>query len=153
VYGCFFSLDFFSWLFVAADVLTPRTFCHHGRFVAMVVLSPDVLSLWTLCDGRLVAERFVWASNLYCSKRRSQLSADPIPGSSASWYTDSTISGTFFFLLHNVQCWCPRTTSNGQWYAPVLELNDHPEVSVYLPDGTWCHHDGDSDYYCRYIRS
>ncbi len=104
VYGCFFFLDFFSWLFVAADVLTPRTFCHHGRFVAMVVLSPDVLSLWTLCDGRLVAERFVRASNLYCSKRRSQLSADPIPESSASWYTDSTITETFFFLLHNVQC-------------------------------------------------
>jgi hypothetical protein len=32
----------------------------------------------------------------------------------------------------------------------VLELNDHPEVSVYLPDGTWCNNDGDSDYYCRY---
>jgi hypothetical protein len=31
----------------------------------------------------------------------------------------------------------------------VLELNDHPEVSVYLPDGTWCNNDGDSDYYCR----
>ena len=44
-----------------------------------------------------------------------------------------------------------RTTNNGQWYAPVLELNDHQEVSVYLPDGTWCHNDNDSDYYCRYV--
>jgi hypothetical protein len=34
-------------------------FRHHGRFVATDVLSPDVLSLWTFCDGRIVAGRFV----------------------------------------------------------------------------------------------
>jgi len=41
-----------------------------------------------------------------------------------------------------------RMTKNGAWYAPVLELNDL-DTSVYFPDGTWCHNDGDSDYYCR----
>ena len=37
---------------------------------------------------------------------------------------------------------CPR-------YAPVLELNDRDDVDVYFPDGTLCHSESGTDYYCR----
>ena len=42
-----------------------------------------------------------------------------------------------------------RKTKTNHWYAPMLELNDLSSVSVYFPDGTWCHNDGDTDYFCR----
>ena len=38
--------------------------------------------------------------------------------------------------------WCVR-------YAPVLELNDRTDVDVYFPDGTFCHSEGETDYFCR----
>jgi hypothetical protein len=34
-------------------------FWHHGRFVATDVMTPDILTLWMLCDGRFVTGRFV----------------------------------------------------------------------------------------------
>lgn len=34
-------------------------------------------------------------------------------------------------------------------YAPVLELNDRADVDVYFPDGTFCHSQGGTDYFCR----
>lgn len=34
------------------------------------------------------------------------------------------------------------------YYAPRLELNDLG-LDPYLPDGTWCHAEGDRDYFCR----
>ena len=34
-------------------------------------------------------------------------------------------------------------------YAPVLELNDRTDVDVYFPDGTFCHSEGETDYFCR----
>jgi len=42
---------------------------------------------------------------------------------------------------------CKKPT--GGWYAPTLELNDRTDVDVYFPDGTFCHSEGGTDYYCR----
>ncbi len=39
--------------------MSPRMFCHHGRFVATDVLTPDVLALRMLCDERFATGRFV----------------------------------------------------------------------------------------------
>lgn len=31
----------------------------------------------------------------------------------------------------------------------MLELNDRTDVDVYFPDGTFCHSEGETDYFCR----
>jgi len=49
-------------------------------------------------------------------------------------------------LACTVHC---RKVKNNEWYAPMLELNDLADLSSYFPDGTWCHNDGDTDYFCR----
>ena len=46
---------------------------------------------------------------------------------------------------------CKKPT--GGWYAPTLELNDRTDVDVYFPDGTFCHSEGGTDYYCRFLFS
>ena len=30
-----------------------------------------------------------------------------------------------------------------------MELNDRSDVDVYFPDGTFCHSEGETDYFCR----
>ncbi|CAB3240453.1 unnamed protein product [Arctia plantaginis] len=40
-----------------------------------------------------------------------------------------------------------RRASGGGFYAPRVELND-ARKDPYFPDGTWCHNDGEQDYYC-----
>ena len=30
-----------------------------------------------------------------------------------------------------------------------MELNDRTDVDVYFPDGTFCHSEGETDYFCR----
>ncbi|CAG9581270.1 unnamed protein product [Danaus chrysippus] len=40
-----------------------------------------------------------------------------------------------------------RRASGGGFYAPRVELND-AGLDPYFPDGTWCHHDGQTHYYC-----
>lgn len=40
-----------------------------------------------------------------------------------------------------------RRASGGGFYAPRVELNDVGK-DPYFPDGTWCHNDGNQDYYC-----
>ncbi|XP_059048068.1 A disintegrin and metalloproteinase with thrombospondin motifs adt-2-like [Achroia grisella] len=40
-----------------------------------------------------------------------------------------------------------RRSMGGGFYAPRVELND-AGLDPYFPDGTWCHHDGNHDYYC-----
>ncbi|CAK1544623.1 unnamed protein product [Leptosia nina] len=40
-----------------------------------------------------------------------------------------------------------RRASGGGFYAPRVELND-AGLDPYFPDGTWCHHDGSTNYYC-----
>ncbi|XP_026731681.1 A disintegrin and metalloproteinase with thrombospondin motifs adt-2-like [Trichoplusia ni] len=40
-----------------------------------------------------------------------------------------------------------RRVSGGGFYAPRVELNDVGK-DPYFPDGTWCHNDGNQDYYC-----
>ncbi|KAJ8736459.1 hypothetical protein PYW08_007115 [Mythimna loreyi] len=40
-----------------------------------------------------------------------------------------------------------RRASGGGFYAPRVELNDAGK-DPYFPDGTWCHNDGNQDYYC-----
>lgn len=40
-----------------------------------------------------------------------------------------------------------RRSSGGGFYAPRVELNDVGR-DPYFPDGTWCHNDGNQDYYC-----
>merc|ERR1712183_1139177 len=34
-------------------------------------------------------------------------------------------------------------------YAPVTELQERTDVSVYFPEGTFCHQEGSVEYYCR----
>merc|ERR1711970_1601088 len=43
--------------------------------------------------------------------------------------------------------YCKRSDTGG-WYTPRLELNDLP-ISPYFPDGTFCHDDGSTKYYCQ----
>jgi len=40
-----------------------------------------------------------------------------------------------------------RRKDTGSYYTPRIELNDLG-VNPYFPDGTWCHNDGISNYYC-----
>ncbi|XP_071455114.1 A disintegrin and metalloproteinase with thrombospondin motifs adt-2-like [Hetaerina americana] len=40
-----------------------------------------------------------------------------------------------------------RRKDTGSYYTPRLDLNDLG-VNPYFPDGTWCHNDGKSDYFC-----
>ncbi|XP_069680135.1 A disintegrin and metalloproteinase with thrombospondin motifs adt-2-like [Periplaneta americana] len=40
-----------------------------------------------------------------------------------------------------------RRKDTGSYYTPRLDLNDLG-VDPYFPDGTWCHNDGSSNYYC-----
>lgn len=40
-----------------------------------------------------------------------------------------------------------RRKDTGSYYTPRLDLNDLG-VNPYFPDGTWCHNDGTSNYYC-----
>ncbi|XP_038208289.1 A disintegrin and metalloproteinase with thrombospondin motifs adt-2-like isoform X1 [Zerene cesonia] len=40
-----------------------------------------------------------------------------------------------------------RRAAGGGFYAPRVELND-AGLDPYFPDGTWCHHDGSTNYYC-----
>ncbi|XP_045775267.1 A disintegrin and metalloproteinase with thrombospondin motifs 14-like [Maniola jurtina] len=40
-----------------------------------------------------------------------------------------------------------RRAAGGGFYAPRVELNDLG-LDPYFPDGTWCHHDGSTHYYC-----
>ncbi|XP_043241463.1 A disintegrin and metalloproteinase with thrombospondin motifs adt-2-like [Amphibalanus amphitrite] len=37
---------------------------------------------------------------------------------------------------------------SGTWYTPRQDLNDQG-ISAYFPDGTWCHNDGQRDYFCQ----
>jgi len=37
----------------------------------------------------------------------------------------------------------------GEWHSLVFELGNRDDVDVYFPDGTFCHRDGSTDYYCR----
>lgn len=41
---------------------------------------------------------------------------------------------------------CKKTESK-TFYTPRIELNDLG-VSPYFPDGTWCHHENNMNYYC-----
>ncbi|XP_047511015.1 A disintegrin and metalloproteinase with thrombospondin motifs 14-like [Pieris napi] len=41
---------------------------------------------------------------------------------------------------------CRRSVGGG-FYAPRVELND-AGLDPYFPDGTWCHYDGSTNYYC-----
>jgi len=43
--------------------------------------------------------------------------------------------------------YCKRADTRG-WYTPRLELNDLP-ISPYFPDGTFCHSEGSTNYYCQ----
>merc|ERR1711892_1600874 len=43
--------------------------------------------------------------------------------------------------------YCKRSDTGG-WYTPRLELNDLP-LSPYFPDGTFCHSEGSTKYYCQ----
>ncbi|XP_072937125.1 A disintegrin and metalloproteinase with thrombospondin motifs adt-2-like [Epargyreus clarus] len=40
-----------------------------------------------------------------------------------------------------------RRAAGGGFYAPRVELNG-AGLDPYFPDGTWCHHDGTTHYYC-----
>jgi len=40
-----------------------------------------------------------------------------------------------------------RRKGTGSYYTPRLDLNDLG-VDPYFPDGTWCHNDGTSNYFC-----
>ncbi|XP_050670666.1 A disintegrin and metalloproteinase with thrombospondin motifs adt-2-like isoform X2 [Leptidea sinapis] len=40
-----------------------------------------------------------------------------------------------------------RRSAGGGFYAPRVELND-AGLEPYFPDGTWCHFDGSTNYYC-----
>ncbi|XP_039277211.1 A disintegrin and metalloproteinase with thrombospondin motifs adt-2 isoform X1 [Nilaparvata lugens] len=42
---------------------------------------------------------------------------------------------------------CHRKDSSA-YYTPRLEFND-VNIDPFLPDGTWCHNDGATDYYCQ----
>ncbi|CAH1393194.1 unnamed protein product [Nezara viridula] len=42
-----------------------------------------------------------------------------------------------------------RRSDKTSFYTPRIELNDLG-VDPYFPDGTWCHFDGDLNYYCRW---
>eukprot|EP00096_Caligus_rogercresseyi_P015326 TRINITY_DN7776_c0_g1_i1.p1 TRINITY_DN7776_c0_g1~~TRINITY_DN7776_c0_g1_i1.p1 ORF type:complete len:386 (-),score=72.14 TRINITY_DN7776_c0_g1_i1:206-1363(-) len=42
---------------------------------------------------------------------------------------------------------CKRAKS-GQYYSPVIELNNFKDIDPYFPEGSWCHNDGSTDYYC-----
>ena len=37
---------------------------------------------------------------------------------------------------------------NGEWFNPQEHLVNSEDISLYFPDGTWCHNDGSRDYYC-----
>lgn len=37
---------------------------------------------------------------------------------------------------------------SGTWYTPRQEFNDMG-IDTFFPDGTWCHSDGRSDYFCQ----
>ena len=37
---------------------------------------------------------------------------------------------------------------NGEWFNPQEYLVNSDDISLYFPDGTWCHNDGSRDYYC-----
>ncbi len=50
-------------------------------------------------------------------------------------------------LWQSCAIYCKRSDT-GQWYTPRLELNDLP-ISPYFPDGTFCHQDGDTKFYCQ----
>jgi len=50
-------------------------------------------------------------------------------------------------LWQSCAIYCKRSDT-GQWYTPRLELNDLP-ISPYFPDGTFCHQDGGTKYYCQ----
>ena len=56
---------------------------------------------------------------------------------------------TYDTYLSSTLPYMHRRKKNSNWYAPVFELNDDPALSVHFPDGTWCHNDGDSDFFCR----
>ena len=34
-----------------------------------------------------------------------------------------------------------------------MELSDRRDVDVYFPEGTFCHSEGGTDYFCRYVYS
>ncbi|CAH2050238.1 unnamed protein product, partial [Iphiclides podalirius] len=40
-----------------------------------------------------------------------------------------------------------RRAAGGGFYAPRVELNA-AGLDPYFPDGTWCHNDGATDYFC-----
>jgi len=37
----------------------------------------------------------------------------------------------------------------GEWHSLVYELGNRDDVDVYFPDGSFCHRDGSTDYFCR----
>ncbi|XP_035208196.1 A disintegrin and metalloproteinase with thrombospondin motifs 18-like, partial [Stegodyphus dumicola] len=37
---------------------------------------------------------------------------------------------------------------SGTWYTPRQEFNDRG-IDTFFPDGTWCHNDGRTDYFCQ----
>ncbi|XP_040583441.1 A disintegrin and metalloproteinase with thrombospondin motifs adt-2 [Lepeophtheirus salmonis] len=41
-----------------------------------------------------------------------------------------------------------RNKRLGKYYTPLMELNNYKDIDVYFPDGSWCHNDGTSNYYC-----
>ena len=49
----------------------------------------------------------------------------------------------------DIACTVHCKKPSGGWYAPILELSDRQDVDVYFPDGTFCHSEGGTDYYCR----
>ena len=49
-------------------------------------------------------------------------------------------------LACQVHC---QKREGSQMYAPVAELQEREDVSVYYPEGTFCHQEGSVEYYCR----
>ncbi|XP_037070906.1 A disintegrin and metalloproteinase with thrombospondin motifs adt-2-like [Pollicipes pollicipes] len=91
----------------------------------------------TLCNYRLTAKEF---ASQKC-REFSQL-VDDIRSSGVGIQVPYTESKPWSAC--SIYC----KLNSGTWYTPRQDLNDMG-VDTYFPDGTWCHNDGLSDYYCQ----
>eukprot|EP00096_Caligus_rogercresseyi_P009552 TRINITY_DN3254_c1_g1_i1.p1 TRINITY_DN3254_c1_g1~~TRINITY_DN3254_c1_g1_i1.p1 ORF type:complete len:740 (+),score=167.70 TRINITY_DN3254_c1_g1_i1:104-2221(+) len=52
-------------------------------------------------------------------------------------------------LACNIYCENKLSSGASQWYSPVLDFNDNPELDAHFPDGTLCNIDAQGNrYYC-----
>jgi len=123
---------------------TKRRTCQRGRLIHTLAgcrgptTGMDFCSDDNICPVRKDTDKF--------ASEQCAIFSSYVPGIDTNGVgVQVTYSNTRLWQSCAIYC---KRSDTGQWYTPRLELNDLP-ISPYFPDGTFCHQDGDTKFYCQ----